>query len=487
MLFIKPSIATPILKTAPHFFANRPFVRRYIMQYLKRLLDEAAEATPPDDFPPETWRDKMRILKGLVHQLEHSDKNGWLSSKVFARVVDSFLVNSIFTNEVMDTSLSAEQRHPYLLLISPTNSCNLKCKGCYAGSDATKKDFLDFYTFDWILNQKREQWGSHFTAISGGEPFMWKSRGKNLLDMAERHRDEFFLVYTNGTLIDEETAARLEELGNVTPAISVEGFEKETDERRGKGVHQKVMQAFDRLRRYGVPFGISVTGTRHNWDLVTRDEFVDFYFYEQGAIYGWLFQYMPIGRSTNLDLMVSPEDRAEMWKRTWDLINRKQVFYADFWNSATASSGCICAGRPSGYYHIIWNGDITPCVFVPYAADNIYDVYERGGTINDVFDAPLFKRIREFQDNYAYQRRHPDLDNWLCPCPTRDHHEHFQKILEETKPRPIDHEAAVAMEDPDYIKGLSEYGKKLYEITWPIWESQYLKKTGSGEKSKKAV
>ncbi len=480
MLFVKPSMATPILKTAPNLLASRPFVRRYIIEYLKRLLNDAAAGPPPDNFPPQAWRDKMRILLGLVHSLEWADKNGWISSRVFGRVMNAFLVNSIFSSEVMDTSLSTEQRHPYLLLISPTQNCNLRCKGCYAGSDATKKDYLDFDTLDRILTEKRELWGSHFTAISGGEPFMYKSRGKTLLDLAERHRDEFFLVYTNGTLIDDEIAARLEELGNVTTAISVEGYEAETDERRGKGVYQKIMRTFERLRHYGVPFGISVTATKENWDLVTRDEFVDFYFHQQGAFYGWLFQYMPIGRSTDLDLMVPPEHRAEMWKRSWDLVDRKKVFYADFWNSATASSGCISAGRPNGYYHIIWNGDITPCVFIPYAAANIYDVYKQGGTINEPLNTPLFRKIRQFQDDYAYRRKHPDLDNWLCPCPTRDHHDKFQNILEQTRPRPIDKEAETAMKDADYIRGLSEYGKRLYDITWPIWESRYLKETPDG-------
>ena len=486
MLFSKPSIATPVLKTVPRFLANRSFVRQYVIRYLKRILNEAMDAEPPDDFPPEAWRDKMRILLGLVHSLERAEQNGWISNKVFGRVVESFIVNSIFSAEVMDTSLSTDERHPYLLLISPTNNCNLRCKGCYAGSDATKKDYLDFDTLDRILNEKRSLWGSHFTAISGGEPFIYKSQGKNLLDLAERHLDEFFLVYTNGTLIDDETAARLEEIGNVTLAVSVEGYEKETDERRGKGVFKKVMNTFELLRKYGVPFGISVTGTKYNWDMITRDEFVDFYFYEQGAFYGWLFQYMPIGRSTNLDLMVPPEERAEMWKRTWDLITRKKVFYADFWNSATASSGCICAGRPNGYYHIIWNGDITPCVFIPYSAGNIYDIYDKGGDINSVLDTPLFRKIRKFQDDYAYQHKHPHLDNWLCPCPTRDHHETFQKILEEAKPRPIDQEAEVAMKDQDYIKGLSDYGKRLYSITWPIWESRYLKTTDQPESTRQA-
>ncbi len=475
MFFSKPTIATPILKTVPHFLSQRNFVRKYVVSYLKRILDNAINSPPPDDFPPEAWRDKMRILQGLVYAMARWEKNGWISTNVFARVVESLVVNAIFSNEVMDGSLSHDERHPYLLLISPTQNCNLQCKGCYAGSDKTKKDNLDFDTFDRILTEKREKWGSNFTAISGGEPFLWKSKGKNLLDLIERHRDEFFLIYTNGTLIDDEAASRMEKMGNASPAISVEGFEAETDDRRGKGVHKKILETFQRLRNYGVPFGISVTGTKHNFKTVTSDEFVDYYFYDQGAFYGWLFQYMPIGRSTDLSLMVPPEERAEMWKRSWDLVTRKKVFYADFWNSATASSGCISAGRPHGYFHIIWNGDITPCVFIPYAADNIYDIYERGGTINDAFETQFFKDIRQFQDDYAYARKHPDIDNWLCPCPTRDHHDKFQEILQKNDVRPIDKQAEIAMHDTDYIKGLSEYGKKLYNITWPIWETNYLK------------
>ena len=168
------------------------------------------------------------------------------------------------------------------------------------------------------------------------------------------------------------------------------------------------------------------------------------------------------------------------------MIIRKKVFYADFWNSATASSGCICAGRPNGYYHIIWKGDFTPCVFIPYAAGNIYDIYDKDGNINSALNTPLFRKIREFQDNYAYQHKHPHLDNWLCPCPTRDHHETFQKILEEAQPRPIDHAAAVAMNDQDYIKGLADYGNHLYRITRPVWESQYLKTSNHQESTRKA-
>jgi MoaA/NifB/PqqE/SkfB family radical SAM enzyme len=55
--------------------------------------------------------------------------------------------------------------------------------------------------------------------------------------------------------------------------------------------------ATEHLRDEGVPFGISVTATSKNIDVLLRDEFYDFYFRELGACYMWQFQLMPIGRN----------------------------------------------------------------------------------------------------------------------------------------------------------------------------------------------
>ena len=75
------------------------------------------------------------------------------------------------------------------------------------------------------------------------------------------------------------------------------------------------------------------------------------------------------------------------------LMMEKKYFIADFWNSGAASSGCIAAGRGDGYFYIDWNGNITPCAFVPYVCGNICDVFESGGDLNTVLDMDFFKRI----------------------------------------------------------------------------------------------
>jgi len=94
---------------------------------------------------------------------------------------------------------------------------------------------------------------------------------------AEKHPDVLFMFYTNGTLIDEKTAQRIAALGNVTPAISVEGWHERTDERRGVGVFDKILAAMEQLRKAGVFFGISLTATRHNVEEILSEEFIDYF------------------------------------------------------------------------------------------------------------------------------------------------------------------------------------------------------------------
>jgi MoaA/NifB/PqqE/SkfB family radical SAM enzyme len=365
---------------------------------------------------------------------------------------------------------------PGFLTLSPGKACNLRCTGCYAnaGADSVK---LDWNTFDRIITEAKSLWRIRFLVISGGEPLAYRSEGKGILDAAEKHPDVFFLMYTNGILINDAMAKRLAELGNVTPAISVEGWRESTDERRGAGVYDKTLDAMARLRRAGVPFGISLTATRNNVEEIFSDEFIDFFFEKQGALYGWLFHYMPIGRSFTLDLMPTPEQRVWMWQRVWEIIRQRHIFLADFWNHGTLSDGCLAAGRSDGggYFYIDWNGAVSPCVFVPYSPVNVRDVYADGGTLNDIWKNPFFAGIRDWQETYRKGK-----GNWLAPCIIRDHHRDLRNLIAQHEPEPTDENARKALLDPDYARGMDEYDSAYQGLTDPLWKKYYLQ---SGEQS----
>lgn len=444
--------------------------RRALLSILDRRLRRELVEVNVDDRPRRVQELKHAYLMAILHGFDRALGKGLVSRHVTGRLIDTVIENIVLNERKTDQTT----RHgPLLLVVSPTGRCNLRCRGCYAASDLAGGASLPFAAFDRIVTEMRELWDSHFVVVSGGEPFLWREEGKGVLDLAERHPSAFFMIYTNGTLIDDDTARRMAGLGNVSPAVSLEGFEAATDARRGPGTFRAVLSLFERLRRHGVPFGVSVTPTRKNWDEVTGDPFIDFCFTEQGAIYCWSFQYMPIGSEPDPALMIEPEDRLEMLRRTHRLVIERRMLLVDFWNSGAASYGCISAGRPDGHFHIDWNGDATPCVFVPYAAANIHEVYARGGDLNTVLEAPLFRRLREWQDRYGFRRPAAEAGNWLCPCPMRDHFEVVRGAALETGARPLNEAAASALSDPAYGERMTGHAERYAALCGGVWREAF--------------
>jgi len=249
---------------------------------------------------------------------------------------------------------------------------------------------------------------------------MWK----HLPELCRKHYDVAFMIYTNGTLIDEKAARWMREVGNITPAISLEGGREVTDERRGKGVYDKIMAGMDHLRANGVAFGFSMTITRENADHAYSDQFVD-HIIEKGALYGWSFHYIPIGSNPDFSLMITPEQRAALIERVRHIRTNRPIQVADFWNDGELTQGCIAGGRR--YFHITASGDVEPCAFVHFAADTI-----KGKSLKEVLANPLFKE---------YQKRHPFSGNLLRPCPLIDTPENLREMVGESDARPT-HEGA---------------------------------------------
>lgn len=348
---------------------------------------------------------------------------------------------------------------PSFIVISPLARCNLKCIGCYAGSYGEREPYLTYEEMERLLDESRD-WGSRFTVISGGEPMMfWKKipgDTRGLRDLFEQYDDTVFLMYTNGTLIDDEVAADMAELGNVSPAISVEGFAAETDARRGEGVFDSVVAAMDRLREHEVLFGASVTYTSRNYEVVSSDEFIDFLI-DRGCIYAWYFMYIPVGREPDLGLMVTPEQRRVMCQTTWRWVTTKPIFVADFWNSGVFTKGCIAAGRSAGYLHVTHRGDITPCVFMMYSAHNIHDT-DSPTPLLDAVRSDFFAKIREGQK----QRQH----NPLAPCQIVDHPEVLKYAVETTDAHDTQEGQRILT---DLHEKVAERARQWSEIADELW------------------
>ncbi len=466
------------VSTLLHTILRNRVVRNIALKRFDSWLYEDLVIKNPEGRPKKVQEDKYIALSALLYSIIRNIEKGYISNEVSFKIINT-LVKGAFLKGGREAEIRFEEKYGYgppaFITISPTKRCNLRCPGCYASSSATAKDTLEFDIVDEIVKQAHDLWGSRFMVISGGEPLVYKSQGKDIFSLFERHPDMFFLMYTNGTLIDRKAAEKMAQLGNVTPAVSVEGFRKETEERRGRGVFKKILEAFENLRNAGVPFGASVTATRKNSPVLMKEKFYDFYFEEQGCSYMWIFHYMPIGRDYDLSLMPTPQQRVKLFWKWKEILLKKRYFVADFWNSGTLANGCIAFARPGGYFYIDWHGNIMPCVFVPYYKDNVKELFRKGKNLNDAIMSDFFKKGRNWQFKYALRRKGVETGNLLMPCSIRDHYEIFKRIADDVKVKPEDEAAKKAIKDEKYYKSMVEFDKKLEKLTERIWEEEYLK------------
>ncbi len=473
----KPGRSSLFLKLAVHFGA-RAFrfdpVRRWALTRGDRLIYDYYCNTNVDKLPLAVQEMRHRAVMNLLTSLACAGRVGRLSPRSIRGILEVFIRGQMMF--VRKNITSFVQKHgfepPSFLAISPTQRCNLCCTGCYAASSIRDGATLDYSIFQRILREMCNDWGSHFAVISGGEPFLYRSEGRTLLDVLRESPEVYFQVYSNGTLIDHEVARELAALGNVTVAISVEGFERETDERRGSGVFRKIQRAMDELRQAGVPFGISMTATRQNADVLLSEDIISHYFEDRGALYAWLFHYVPIGRDPLPDLMVTPEQRKRLLERQLDLLWNRRLFFIDFWNGGPLSGGCIAAGREGGYFHIDWNGDVSPCVFIPYAVDNAYDVYQQGRKLSSALKHPTFEALRAWQTRYQGDHGAARTGNLFMPCPMCDHHQVACDAVLRFGAKPMHNHAACAPAEPQYAEQFLARGRRCSELLDPVWETE---------------
>ncbi len=324
--------------------------------------------------------------------------------------------------------------------------CNLNCFGCYAG-EYSKREELETWRIEDLLKQAKDM-GIYFITISGGEPFI----RPDLLDIFAKFNDMYFQVYTNGTLIDKELARKLAEVGNVLPAISVEGWAKETEARRGPGAFQKILTAMENLRQEGVLFGFSATVTRQNNEQIVSEEFINFWA-AQGCFIGWYFNYIPIGKKPSLELMPTPQQRIERLKKLAELRHRVPIVLADFWNDGPLVGGCIAGDR---YLHINSRGDVEPCVFVHFAVDNIKDK-----PLVEILNSQFFQAIR---------RRQPYSPNYYRPCMIIDHPHILRQVVGECQAHPT-HIGADSLIS-DLFADLEQYARDYGRLADRLWQNE---------------
>lgn len=360
--------------------------------------------------------------------------------KLFMSVVYEGIICGYRNTQKMGKKLSVHI--PWIILFDPTSACNLHCTGCWA-SEYSRQLNLSNEDMDKLVSEAKKL-GIHSFVMTGGEPM---TRKNDILKLAKKHSDCGFMIFTNGTLVDQAFCDGMKECGNIIFSISIEGDEKATDARRGAGTFAQIMKAMDLLRENRIPYGTSICYTSANCEAVTSDEFYDFLI-SKGVLFSWYFHFMPVGKDTDLTLCPTVEQRKYMYNRIREIRGYeggKQIYCMDFQNDGQFVGGCVAGGKY--YCHINPAGDMEPCVFIHYSNANIHDK-----SLLECLKQPLF---REYQANQPFNANH------LRPCPMLENPEKIAKMVHVSGAHSTD------MTDPEDVDEL-EAKIKPYAEKWQV-------------------
>ena len=274
---------------------------------------------------------------------------------------------------------------PPFLIASITRDCNLHCAGCFAHANnncAKDQKHREMTVEEWDgVFAEAETLGISFIFLVGGEPMLCR----DVIESAGHHGNILFPIITNGIFMDDEYIRLFDKHRNLLPMISIEGKQEATDQRRGKGIYDQLLQTMERLSGRKIPFGVSITVTTDNYEEVTESGFLELL---RGAGCK-LVLYVEYVATEESDGRLEPgeDQRAYMEERLAQL--RKacdDVLFLSFPGDENAYGGCLAAGR--GFFHISAEGDAEPCPFAPFS-----DINVRETSLREAIRSRLFGRL----------------------------------------------------------------------------------------------
>ena len=274
---------------------------------------------------------------------------------------------------------------PPFLYLSITNSCNLRCQGCWIDVDKPQS-LIPFDDLDRLIRNAKKH-GNSFFGILGGEPTLHP----DLIRILKAHPDCYFQIFTNGHFLTDKLAAQLRQAGNATPLISVEGTASVSDERRGgKKVLNKTMAGIEAAVRNRLITGVASSVCQSNYDDLVRESWIDTLI-DMGVHYTWYHTYRPVGPVSNPQLALRPEQVLSLRRFVMDMRNRKPIGLIDaYWDD---KGQALCPAATGISHHIGPFGHVEPCPIIQFANESIRD--NDGDLFKTLTESPLLNDFRK--------------------------------------------------------------------------------------------
>jgi len=300
---------------------------------------------------------------------------------------------------------------PLRVMFELTYRCNFHCKHCYVPQSYRNYNELKTKEVLSILNQLKDI-GCFYLGFTGGEPFI----REDIIDILWYAKKLGFeiIIYTNGSLINEEIARELQRLRpnkiDITiPAMTETAFERISGM---PGSRDKVFGAIDLLYKNGVNLGFKTCVLKEN-----ESEIKDIQDFAAS-----------LGALHRLDDMFSPrlDGSKEPYRYRGRLSNNANIreskanfreFISDNSCAISENSRLFKCGVGVSQAAITSLGELKMCLMIDYPKYKILS--EVRGQRSDLKDA--WKRLKELvvsiQPNKNYQCNTCKLQPYCKWCP----------------------------------------------------------------------
>jgi MoaA/NifB/PqqE/SkfB family radical SAM enzyme len=294
-----------------------------------------------------------------------------------ARVLRLSRIASFQRSQVRKRAQASERglTVPAVLISSVTRRCNLDCAGCYAKALRPRREGAEELSDDRFLElfQEALDMGTGVLMLAGGEPLLRRP----LLEKAARIKGPI-IPYSRTAFLWTTNIWTFSSGGALAPVFSIEGDAAQTSDRRGTGVHEKVLSAMKALDDRGALFGVSVTATSRNASTLLSPEFLR-ELGDLGVSALFVVEYVPAVPGTD-ELVLTDEQKARLASK--ELFRKLPYPVVILPGDEEDYGGCLAAGR--GFVHLSPEGALEACPFAPFSDTSAAD-----RSLKEALESPL--------------------------------------------------------------------------------------------------
>lgn len=276
-----------------------------------------------------------------------------------------------------------------LLQIELSLDCNLRCIYCYRDSGEALRNELKIAEILHVIEQAHELGAEEVVIVGGGEPLLY-NKIFDVLDFLH-HNSQRITLFTNGTLINKETAKKLLDF-SVSLEVKMNSRRPEIqDYLAGKrGAYQQIQKGIRNLLDidYQDKANLAIESIICKYNIRELPEI--WIWARKNSIMPLFDRLYPIGRKEKVDIDVSPEELETLVYRL-NKIDR-EMFGFD-WDISPPIPGIHCDKH---YYSCLVDaqGYVQPCPGVTIRLGNI-----RNQPLADILRHKVIRDLRFIDRN----------------------------------------------------------------------------------------